>query len=154
MELRTLKCDKCGATLEINPKLDNINCSYCGSKILIEDEATTLKRIEEVKLQARQLNHEQALKEKKELEEAEKVQNFKKSKFSKVLLVFAIICGILTLLGGFKAYSIVALIQAILFLGAWLLGLEIIKQPIKNLYLYLAIAGFVLMIPFFIFFGK
>lgn len=99
MKTIKLKCEKCGAKLEVNSDLDKIQCNYCGNEILIDDEATTVKRVEDAKLKARKNNHEQDLKErqdnleqqineKKILEKANAKENFKKSKFSKVLLVF------------------------------------------------------------------
>ncbi len=149
MKLVKMKCENCGATLEVDKDQDKIKCKYCHSEILIDDEAAELRRIEEVKLQARKQNHEQTLKEKKDLEELNAVDNFKKSKFSKVILVFAVLCGIVTLASGFSIEGIISFIQTALFIGSWLLGMEIIKHPNKKMYLILALVGFVLIIPFF-----
>ena len=148
MKLVKLKCDNCGAKLEVDVEQDKIYCKYCRAEILIDDKATELRRIEDVKLQARKQNHEQTIKEKKELEELNAVDNFKKGKFSKVLLVFAAICGLLTFTREFDFASIIALIQTALFIAAWLFGMEIIKQPNKKLYIILALIGFGLIIPF------
>ena len=149
MKLIKMKCENCGATLEVNKDLDKINCKFCGAEILIDDEAAELRRVEEVKLQARKQNHEQTIKEKKDLEELNAVDNFKKGKLSKVLLIFAAICGIVTFSRGFSIAGVIALIQTALFIGSWLLGMEIIKQPNKKLYIILALVGFALIIPFF-----
>ena len=158
MKLVKMKCENCGATLDVNKDLDKIHCNFCGAEILIDDEATSVKRVEEAKLNARKKNHEQSLKErqdnleqdineKKILAEANAVDNFKKSKFSKVLLVFAAICGLLTFTRSFSFASIISFVQAGLILTAWLMGMQIIKEPKKKLYLLLAVAGFTLIIP-------
>ena len=56
---------------EVNSELDKVTCIFCGNEQLIDDEATTLKRVEEAKLKARKENHEQTLKEKEDLLEQE-----------------------------------------------------------------------------------
>ncbi len=162
MKLVKMKCEQCGALLEVDKASEEITCKYCGAKILIDDEATELKRVEEVKLKARRENHEQALKERQELldqeirekkqrEEAYSKENFKKSKFSKVLIVFAVLCAIIMIARGFNIAGVIAFLQTALFLTAWLMGMQILKEPKKNLHTILGIIGFVLIIPFFIF---
>ena len=61
MKLIKLKCENCGAMLEVNKDLDKINCNFCGQEILIDDAATEIRRVEDAKLQARKANHEQTL---------------------------------------------------------------------------------------------
>ena len=162
MKLIKMKCDNCGATLEVNQDLERIRCSYCGAEILIDDEATKLKRVEDVKLKARQENHaqdmkerqerhEQDIKEQKEKEEKEEILNFKKGKFSKIILIFAILCLVITFVRQFNISSIISIVQAALFLAAWLFGMNIIKEPVKNLHTILAVIGFILIVPFFAF---
>ncbi len=147
MKLTKIKCDSCGAPLE-EKDLKKMHCSFCGAEILIDDDATKLKRIEEAKLESRKQNHEQDLKEKRDFEELNRVENFKKSKFSKVLLVFAAICGLITFTRSFDFCSIISLIQALLFLTSWLMGMQIIKEPVNKLHIILAIIAFALIIPF------
>lgn len=158
MKTIKLKCEKCGAKLEVNSDLDKIQCNYCGNEILIDDEATTVKRVEDAKLKARKNNHEQDLKErqdnleqqineKKILEKANAKENFKKSKFSKVLLVFfALAVMLLFTIDGFFA-KVFLIIQAGLFMSSWLVGMEIIKEPFNGAKTILSIAGFVLIVP-------
>ena len=43
MKLIKLKCESCGAILEVNSELDKVTCIFCGNEQLIDDEATTLK---------------------------------------------------------------------------------------------------------------
>ena len=89
MKLVKMKCENCGATLDVNKNLEKITCNYCGAEILIDDEATKVKRVEDAKLKARKDNHEQSLKERNDIleqevkekkvkEELNSVDNFKK----------------------------------------------------------------------------
>lgn len=158
MKLIKMKCENCGAQLEVNKDLDKIICNFCGAENLIDDDAAELRRVEDVKLQARKQNHEQSLKERQEtleqdlkereiLNKANAKEKFKKSKFSKVLLVFFAIAVLLFFTGSGFLVKALTLIQAVLFIGAWLMGMEIIKEPIKGLKIILAILAFVLIIP-------
>jgi len=144
-----LKCDNCGGELEVNTEQDKIFCQYCGAKVLIDDDASELRRVEDAKLQARKKNHEQTIKEKKELDELKALDNFKNGKLSKLLLIFAALCGIIAFARGLSLAGVIAFIQAVLFISSWLLGMEIIKNSNKKLYIILALIGFALIIPFF-----
>jgi len=168
MKLIKMKCENCGATLDVNKNLEKITCNYCGAEILIDDEATKLKRVEDAKLKARKENHEQSLKERNDLLEQElkekkikaefnSVDNFKKGKFSKVLIVFSII-SILFCCVSFNDGRIFSGLLAILMLGlfvtSWLMGMNIIKGIKKGLHIILAIIGFVLVLPYFSLYNK
>ena len=149
MKTIKLKCDNCGGELEVNTEQDKIFCQYCGAKVLIDDDASELRRVEDAKLQARKKNHEQTIKEKKELDELKALDNFKNGKLSKLLLIFAALCGIIAFARGLSLAGVIAFIQAVLFISSWLLGMEIIKNSNKKLYIILALIGFALIIPFF-----
>lgn len=45
MELKKIKCDNCGATMEIDKDLDTFTCKYCNSKIFIDDAGTKVNRV-------------------------------------------------------------------------------------------------------------
>ena len=98
MKLVQMVCENCGATLNVNEELEKVTCSYCGSEMMIVDEASKIKRVEDAKLKARKENHEQSLKERDDLLQQEikerkiieaenEVENFKKGKLSKALLI-------------------------------------------------------------------
>lgn len=53
MKLIELKCQNCGAKLEVHSELNEISCSYCGVKNFIDDEATKISRVEKAKLNAK-----------------------------------------------------------------------------------------------------
>ena len=147
MKTIKLKCSNCGAKLEVNKDLDKINCNYCGEEILIDDEASELRRVEEVKLEARKKHHEETLREKKELKEFHAVDNFKKSKLSIFLLVFFVISVITLFLDTGILCKLLTFIQAALFITSWLMYMHIIKEPFNGLKVILAIAAFVLIVP-------
>ena len=158
MDLIKLKCENCGATLEVDSSEDKIICKYCKAEILIDDEATKVRRVEEAKLKARKENHEQELKERQELheqemseqrekDEEEAKKKFKKGAFSKVLLVFFALAVIFLFIGtGFFA-KLLIIIQAALFMTSWLMGMRIVKSPFKGLYIILAIVAFIMILP-------
>lgn len=151
MKTIKLKCENCGGELEVNSEQDKIFCQYCGAKILIDDNASELRRVEDVKLQARKQNHEQTIKEKKELDEIEEVNKFKKGKLSKFVIVFTIIC-LLFVFTAFKdgkiLSGIIGIIQIACFSVGWLSGMQIIKEKFKGMHTVLIIIGFALIIPF------
>lgn len=50
MELVKVKCPECGASIEINNKLENAACNYCGTSFVIKKENNvekTLKTFDE-----------------------------------------------------------------------------------------------------------
>lgn len=158
MKLIKMKCENCGATLDVNKNLEKITCNYCGAEILIDDDATKLKRVEEAKLKARKDNHEQGLKERNDLleqeikekkvkEELNSVDNFKKSKLSKVLLVFFAIAIFFFFIGSGFLVKFLTLLQAGLFISSWLMGMKIIKEPLKGIRIGLTILAFILIVP-------
>ena len=147
MKTIKLKCSNCGAKLEVNKDLDKINCNYCGEEILIDDAASELRRVEEVKLYARKKHHEETLREKKELKEFNAVDNFKKSKLSIFLLVFFVIAVALLFADTGILCKLITFVQAALFITSWLMYMRIIREPFNGLKVILAIVAFVLIIP-------
>ncbi len=74
MELINLRCANCGAELEIEPGKKQLYCSYCGSKLLLQDETIHITnrivdeaRIKEAEVRLRELEyeHERELREEK-----------------------------------------------------------------------------------------
>lgn len=156
MNLIKLKCSNCGGEMKVNADLETINCNYCGSKILIDDEATKLKRIEDVKLTSRIKNHEFDIKEKQDnfeeiLREKEIFDNskeaFKKSKISKIILILffiALIC--FTNIENIFS-KILIVIQSFLLIISWLMGMKYIKEPKNGIKTIFIIIAFALIIP-------
>ena len=155
-------CSNCGGQLEVNGLQDTVECPFCGTSYSVSDllDESDAVRIEKIKSQtykeveADKIKRE--IEKEKSQEEKEKIQTFKKSKFGKFLLICAIISGLVTVLelsDGISMAGIIALVQTVLYAASWLMGRGILKEKKPNLKNILAIISFVLIIPFFMFFG-
>ena len=155
-------CANCGGQLEIDAIQETIECPYCGtdysvSDLLNDSDAVKIEKIKsktQKDIEMGKLEHE---KEKAKIqEEKDSVAAFKKSKFSKVLIGFAIF-GLLCIMTGFRDGRIMAGLTAVvmtaLFIGSWLMGMKIIKEPKKGVRILSAIIAFVLIIPYFSFYN-
>ncbi len=151
-------CSNCGGQLNIDGLQDTVECPYCGtsfpiSELIDESDAVRVEKIKQKTykdIELEKLEHE---KEKnKKQEDKDKVQSFKKSKFSKVLIIFAVLsllfCAVAFNDGKILA-GIVALIQVALFTGSWLMGMQIVNEPRKGIRALAAVLAFVLIIPYF-----
>ena len=158
-------CKNCNGKIEIDADKEVTVCPFCGTKyataeILRESDAV---RLEKLKLQAEREREQRKRDNAREQEALAKQKNetdlknlelhaFKNGAFSKVLLVFFAFSA----LGVWQSFShgriargLIALLMAALFIGAWLMGMQLIKAPKKGFHTVLAIAAFVLIIPFF-----
>lgn len=159
-----LKCKNCNGDLLINRDRTMLKCPYCGTKYLIkESDAVKIQKIQSQTQKDIELSRQrhEAQKEKLKIEQEKRriqkaeIEAFKKSKFAKILIVFTIISVLVCLLelsSGICLSGIIALVQAILYLTAWFMGMQIIKAKIPNLHILVFIASLLLIIPFFIFF--
>ena len=144
-----LKCEACGGEMTIEADKNVAICPFCGSsKLIIEDKDVLIEKIrndglkdtnkvrrEELNLQREELKlKKEALKYQKaaDAREANKIwhENFKKGKFSKFLIIFAIAVAI-TSLGGFTnckydldylPSSLFMVVQVALIIFALLIG--------------------------------
>ena len=139
MELVDLKCKHCGATMKVNSELDEIICNYCGTKILIDDEASNLKRVEDAKLDARKKNHEQDLKEYEDKQSLEEKAKEKKTKSR--MFKWSIFLSIFTAMLIFDCFSkgqficaLISIVQTTLFVLTILICDDIIKGFFKKDY--------------------
>ena len=150
---KPILCSSCHGKIEINTSEEFVECPYCGTKYAVSDlldESDTV-RIEKIRTDAYQKIEQEKLRHETEKDKTEEenavIEKFKKSKFGKILLVFFAISVIfLFLADGFFVKSLV-FIQALLFIGAWLMGSRIIKEPFKGLHNILGIVAFVLILP-------
>ncbi len=102
MKLIELKCNNCGANLKVNSELNEVYCNYCGNKMLIDDEATTIERVENAKIKSRKSKHEQDMREKIDNYEFEK--KVKEDAFRKkvrISIVLGVISFALFMIGSF-----------------------------------------------------
>ena len=159
MNLIELKCKNCGAKLEVNKDLDKFVCNFCGTENFIDDEASELRRVEDVKLESRKKNHEQTLIESEDLiaMEVKKKQALDNYKKEKRLMKWTVSLLPLTILFAYQEFQneriasgIVAVIQSVLFAGVLLMSYNVVKEPFKNCMRILATCGFLLIILFMI----
>lgn len=157
-------CKSCGAKLNVDPSQVMAICDYCGSSMLVSElinESDDVK-IQKIKSQAykdvemgkQQLEAEriksEAEKEKRQADE-NSVEKFKKSKFSKVLIIFAVVSALFCAVAfndGKILAGFIGIIQTALFVVAYLMGIQVIKEKKRNLRSLVAIIAFILLIPF------
>lgn len=153
LKTKSTICSNCGGQLEVNELEESVSCPFCGtnysvSEVLNESDAI---RIEKIKLNAQQKNEEKKLEYEKEKnknqEEKEEGTKFKKSKFSKAIMVFFVISVLFFFAGNGFFVKLLTFVQAGLFISAWLMGAKVIKEPRKGLHTILAIIAFVLIVP-------
>lgn len=61
MKLHTLKCIKCGASLEIEDGIDTFICKYCGHKVILEKLSETSIN---AKVQIKKMEHQERMRDK------------------------------------------------------------------------------------------
>ncbi|MBE6985600.1 MAG: hypothetical protein E7434_08360 [Ruminococcaceae bacterium] len=155
-------CKSCGGHIEMGDLQDVVVCSYCGTafssaELLNESDAVRTARIHAQAAKEIEATRMKDAAERAQREEKRSAtENFKKSKFSKVLIICAVISAFLSIVelsDGFSVSGMIALIQTVLFLISWLMGRGVIKEKIKSMHTLSAVVAFLLIIPFFMFLG-
>ena len=158
-------CKSCGAKLNVDVSQVMAICDHCGNSVLVSEllnESDEVK-VQKIKSQAykdvesgkQQLEAEKlknATEKEKQQAETTAVEKFKKSKFSKVLIVFAVISALMCAVAFNNSRilaGVVALIQTALFVASWLMGMQIIKEKKNGIRIIAAIVAFILFIPYF-----
>ena len=90
MKTYSIKCPDCGATLSVEEDWDYCFCSYCGSKIFVDDERTKRIRItDDAKIKDVEAKERIRI---AELEEERKRREDRKSPLNTfVIIIFAIV---------------------------------------------------------------
>lgn len=160
-ELRkiSLICENCGGTLQVDEGKEIIACPYCGNKTLIvESDAVTMERIrttaqkevEMEKIRVADLEHRRILEKEERQELEQQAAEFRKGKWSKVLIVLFVIAGFLTY-GYFADGSIIAgilsLTQTFCFGVSWAMGMQFIREKRKSIHILIGVLGILLMVP-------
>lgn len=158
----SIVCENCGGHLDIDGKQEIIECPFCNTKhslsdLLHESDAVRTERIRsQTEKELESAKMQQAAEKEQKEEEKAAVAKFKKGKFSKVLIICAIISAFVTIVefsNGFSMAGLLALVQTGLYITAWLMGMHVIPEKIKNMRVLIAVIAFILIIPFFMFFG-
>ena len=166
----SLDCVNCGGKLKIDGSQEIVTCEYCGTSYSVADllDESDSVRIEKIKYQTykavengkQQLEAEKLkynIQKDKLKTQQETLKSFKESKFSKVLVIFAVI-SLLMCIVGFNDNrifaGIIALIEASLFIVSWLIGMQVIKEKKYNFHVLLAVIAFLLLIPYFYFYNN
>ena len=158
-------CKSCGAKLNVDVSQVMAICDHCGNSVLIsellnESDAVKIQKIKsqaykDVEMGKQQLEAEKikiASEKEKQQTETTAVEKFKKSKFSKVLIAFAVISALMCAVAFNNSRilaGLVALVQIALFGASWLMGMQIIKEKKNGIRVIAAVVAFVLFIPYF-----
>ena len=160
LKTKSTVCTNCGGQLNIDISKDTVECPYCGTSYQVNEliNESDAVRIEKIKTNAQQEIEKEKLKHEveknKTQQEEDEITKFKKSKFSKVLLIFFVISVLFFFAGQGFLVKTLTFVQAVLFIGAWLMGAKVIKEPKKRIHTILAIIAFVLIIPILSINGK
>lgn len=156
--LSSAVCTNCGGQMDVNGVEETVECPYCGTKystseLLNESDAVRTERIKAQTAKDLESARMKNAAEKEQREEAKAaVEKFKKSKFSKVLIIFAVISVIFCAVSfsdGRILSGLCAVIMAGLFITSWLMGMHIVKEKKKGIRIIAAIVAFVLIVPYF-----
>lgn len=152
-KLIKLHCKNCGGEMSIDPEVSQITCPYCGEKqVLIDSDKVKIekekyKTIKE--MQKTQYQEEQAKQDR--LDKRDELFEYKKSKQAKFTLAAAVISFIMGI-SGFASASIFkgigCLILFGLFLYAYLCGMQIVKEKVKNTKTLGVLAACLLLVVF------
>ena len=114
MKLISLRCKNCGAELQADPGRKEIYCSYCGTKLIVDNDFQITSRIvdearlkeAEVRLKELEYEHERELRQ-------EKLQTEQKKVFRIVVLIY-----VGALIASTTVHSLESLFPPVLLFGA------------------------------------
>ncbi|MBQ2884399.1 MAG: zinc-ribbon domain-containing protein [Alphaproteobacteria bacterium] len=148
-----LRCKACNGVMDIRADSKVMECPYCGSReVIIESDDVAIEKIKSQthkEIELKKMENEEKIS--RTQEEKEMLTEFKKGKFSKFLIICAVISFLMCytqLSDGAILSGIIALVQGGLYTVSWLMGMQVIKSEKKHLYILLAVIGLALIIPF------
>lgn len=94
MELKSLFCPNCGASLEVEDGLDTFFCKYCGYKILLQGQS---KAAYDAKVRVKHMEHKERLQEKRDAQERYRMEFKQKDKRRTLAIVFGIFGAIIAM---------------------------------------------------------
>lgn len=94
MELKSLFCPNCGASLEVEDGLDTFFCKYCGYKILLQGQS---KATYDAKVRVKHMEHKERLQEKRDAQERYRMEFKQKDERRTLAIVFGIFGAIIAM---------------------------------------------------------
>ena len=94
MELKSLFCPNCGASLEVEDGLDTFFCKYCGYKILLQGQS---KAAYDAKVRVKHMEHKERLQEKRDAQERYRMEYKQKDERRTLAIVFGIFGAIIAM---------------------------------------------------------
>ena len=94
MELKSLFCPNCGASLEVEDGLDTFLCKYCGYKILLQGQS---KAAYDAKVRVKHMEHKERLQDKRDAQERYRMEFKRKDERRTLAIVFGILGAIIAM---------------------------------------------------------
>ena len=94
MELKSLFCPNCGASLEVEDGLDTFFCKYCGYKILLQGQS---KAAYDAKVRVKHMEHKERLQEKRDAQERYRMEFKQKDERRTLAIAFGIFGAIIAM---------------------------------------------------------
>ena len=94
MELKSLFCPNCGASLEVEDGLDTFFCKYCGYKILLQGQS---KAAYDAKVRVKHMEHKERLQDKRDAQERYRMEFKQKNERRTLAIVFGILGAIIAM---------------------------------------------------------
>ena len=113
MKVYQLLCPACGASIEIEKDQDSCFCSYCGTKVLIDDDIQRIEITKNIKYhktytdeaKIRKIESEERMQEQKYKDKKEERKSKKWSYISTLIVVFTCFLGSFLLLYGYSTFE-------------------------------------------------
>ena len=94
MELKSLFCPNCGASLEVEDGLYTFFCKYCGYKILLQGQS---KAAYDAKVRVKHMEHKERLQDKRDAQERYRMEFKQKDERRTLAIVFGILGAIIAM---------------------------------------------------------
>ena len=94
MELKSLFCPNCGASLEVEDGIDTFFCKYCGYKILLQGQS---KAAYDAKVRVKHMEHKERLQDKRDAQERYRMEFKQKDERRTLAIVFGILGAIIAM---------------------------------------------------------
>lgn len=94
MELKSLFCPNCGASLDVEDDIDTFFCKYCGYKIMLQGQS---KAAYEAKVRVKHMEHKERLQNKKNAQERYRMESARKEQKWYLIVYLGILVAVMVL---------------------------------------------------------